>query len=462
LEFRKSNKPLLALLECEGSGGNKEYYLATAAERIYLPPGLTAPLSGLEAQFVFLGGVWEKLDIEMHVEKIGEYKTFGDMLQNKAMTTAHREMANAVLDSIDAQLVAGVVQGRGLEPDEVRALIDRCPLAPSDLEAAGLSNGTKFLQDLEDQLGSDTPVVQMKDYAAVSEESLGLGTGPKIAVVNAVGTIVSGDGGSGVTGEMLGADTASRALDDAAGDDQIRAIVLRVDSPGGSAFASDLLWRATQAARKKKPLIASMSDVAASGGYYIAAGANRIVAQPGTITGSIGVLAVRPYIKGLLDHLGITTESLSRGTFAGLADPTTPLTPEGRERLIAEMDYIYALFVERVAGGRGLTRERVNELGRGRVWTGAQAKENGLVDELGGFRTAVEAAKKAAGIAAAEEVELVFYPRAKGLLERINDLIQARLAAALPPALQSVLHAVALPFQEGALLTMMPEHIDVH
>lgn len=462
LDFKKSGKPLLALVEHEATGGNKEYYLAAAADRLYLSPASTAPLSGLAANFYFLGGVWGKLDIQMDVEKIREYKTFGDMIGSTEMSAAHREMADSILDSIDAQLVTGLAQTRGIEPDAVRALINQCPVSPAEFEAAHLSNGTKYFQDLQDEIGDTTTLVTAKDYAQVSASSLGLDVGPKIGVVYAVGMIVTGEGGSGVQGQALGAQTVSDALADAAEDDDVRAIIFRIDSPGGSALASDVVWRATQAARKKKPVIVSMSDVAASGGYYIAAGASRIVAQPATMTGSIGVVFARPYIRGLLGRLGINTETLTRGTFANLDDITTPLTPAARQKLIDEMTHIYDVFVARVATGRSLTPEQVNDIGRGRVWTGAQAKENGLVDELGGFTSAVQAAKSAAGIDAKHEVELVFYPKRQSLLERVTELLNARAADMIPAHLRSVLRSLSVPFEAGTPLTVMPETIAVN
>jgi protease-4 len=461
LEFRQSGKPLLSLLQMEASGSNKEYYLASTADRLYMSPSVTAPLNGLAASFFFLGGVWDKLDIQLDVEKIREYKTFGDMLANKEMTAAHREMANSLLDSFNDQFISGVMQNRGLDADTVRGLIDKCPASPTEYETAHLSDGTRYLQDLHDEIGGDqTPLVDMKDYEQVDAQSLGLGIGPKIGVVYAVGGIVTGDSGTSIQGDMMGSDTVSRALKDAADDDAVRAIIFRVDSPGGSALASDLVWRATQQARKKKPVIVSMSDVAGSGGYYISAGGSRIVAQPGTLTGSIGVVFARANIKGLLARLGINTETITRGPFANLEDMTTPLTPEGREKLIAEMDHIYDVFVERVAAGRSLTAERVNDIGRGRVWTGEQAKANGLIDELGGFMAATQAAKAAAGIDPKQEVELVYYPRRKSLLERLSEALSGR-STDLPGAWQRLLRTVALPFEDGSLLTLMPETVEV-
>jgi protease-4 len=461
LEYKKAGKPLLALLQQE-SGSNKEYYIASAAERIYLSPDVTAPVTGLAAEYFFLGGVWDKLDIGMNVDKIGEYKNVGDMIGGKEMTPANREMGDSLLDSIYGQFISALAHARSLDPAAVTALIDQAPVSPLEYEAAHLSDGTRYLEDLHDEVGGEqTPLLRMRDYAQVDPQSLGLNSGPKLAVVYATGTITSGESGTSFEGPMMGAETVSRALEDAAGDDAVRAIVLRIDSPGGSALASDLVWRATQEARKKKPVIVSMSDVAGSGGYYIAAGASRIVAEPATLTGSIGVVMVRPNIRGLLARLGINTVTLSRGKFADVGDITTPLSAEGRQKLIAEMDHIYQNFVDRVATGRKLSAERVNEIGRGRVWTGAQAKENGLVDELGGFATAIRAAKEAAGIAPAQEVEITFYPRLKSLLERAGSWLDTDTPVSLPASWQRALASLSPPFEAGSVLTMMRESIEV-
>lgn len=461
-DFKQSGKPLLALLEQEVGASNSEYYLASVADRVYLPPSATAPLAGLAGHFMFLGGVWEKLDIDMTVEKIAEYKTFGDMIAYKEMTPAHREMANSLLDSVNDHFVATIAQARSLEPDAVRALIDQCPTTADEFIDAKLADGKKYLEDLQEELGGDeTPFVSLDDYAQVHPESLKLGTGPEIAVVFAVGGIVTGESRSTVQGQMLGSRTVTEALHDAAEDDAIKAIIFRVDSPGGSALASDLVWRATQAAKKKKPLIVSMSDVAGSGGYYVATGATRIVAQPTTMTGSIGVVFARPGFKRLLEKLGITTDTISRGRFAALDDLSTPVTPEGREKLVSEMRHIYDVFVSRVAEGRSLSAEQVNERGRGRVWTGAQAKENGLVDELGGFYTALRAAKEAAGLPTDKEVKLVFYPRRKSLVERVGEAIETRMSAQLPASLRTILGSLPTAFDEGGPLTLMPQQIDL-
>lgn len=457
-DFRKSKKPLLALLEQEAAGGNLEYYLASAAERVYLSPAATAPLNGLASQFFFLGGVWEKLDIELTVEKIREYKTMGDMLANKRMTDAHREMANSLLDNIDAQFVAAIAEARGLEPQAVRDIIEQCPVSPASYERAGLSDGTRYLEALHDALGGEqTPLVKLDHYNNARPR---IAADKRIAVVYAVGTIIAGESGTTIAGQVVGADTLREALQEAVADTSVRAVVLRVDSPGGSALAADQVWRATQKVRDKKPLVVSMSDVAASGGYYISTGADRIVAQPATLTGSIGVVFVRPSVPRFLANLGIHTETIARGRFAHLDDITMPLDREGRAKLVAEMEHIYAQFVDRVASGRRMTTAEVDEIGRGRVWTGAQAVENKLVDALGGFFTAVEAAKQAAAIDPAEEVELVFYPKRKPLIARLIEILGGQAAVRLPEPLRQFGRAAPV-FGDGGPLTLMPLSIHI-
>src|SRR5260221_9352049 len=309
LQFRAHGKPLHAYLELELGGSTMEYYVASAAEHIHVPPGAAAPVTGLLAQFVFLGGVWEKLDIDMQVLKIREYKTFGDMIANKQMSPAQREMENSLLDSIYGQLVDGIAAQRSMDAAAVRAAIDRGPATPDELQQAGLVDGAEYLDELRATLvGDQGKFLDADEYAARRRP---LPAQPAVqhhlAVVYGVGPVTTGEGRtSPLDGETnMGSDTLVEAFEDAAKDDQIDAIVFRVDSPGGSALASDLIWRATRAAEKTKPVIVSMSDVAASGGYYVAAGATRILADPGTITGSIGVVLAKPNVSGFLATLGV-------------------------------------------------------------------------------------------------------------------------------------------------------------
>lgn len=459
LELRARGKRVVGVLEQESIGGSLEYFVASATQPLFVVPSSTTPLNGLSAQFLFLGGVWEKLDIEMNVEKIREYKTAGDMFAYKEMTAAHREMASALLDSLSGQFVDALANVRGLDASEVRTWIDRAPSTGTELEAAHLCDGVKHLQDVKAELSPDRELMPLREYMA--KQPRRPRAAARIAVVFAEGNIVTGNSGGGPGADVVGADTLRKALEEAQDADDIGAIILRVDSPGGSPLASDLIWRATQSARKRKPVIVSMSDVAASGGYYIAAGADKIVAQPGTMTGSIGVVFLRPNIRGLLHNLGIHVETMTRGRFADLGDLTTTIDSEGRARLLADMQHVYDVFVDRVADGRKLTTQRVDEIGRGRVWTGIQAKEQGLVDELGGFRVAEKLAKELIGVDVGDEVELILYPRASGFFGDLSDLFENEAEVTIPRLLRRASRAVLLPFEESSVLTLMPIDVEI-
>jgi protease IV len=465
LAFRKKGKRLIAYLEQEMAGGTRAYYLASAAEKVYVPPATSAPLTGLLAQYTFLGGLWEKVDIEMDVEKIGRYKTAGDMLTRKTMSPDHREMANSLLDSVFDQVVGGIAAGRGIEPASVRAAINAAPATVTELTEARLIDGARFMEDLRvELLGQDRRFLPASDYSS----AVGLtpsGSGHRtIAVVYGVGPIsLGGSRGGVVDGESMGSDTLAKAFRDAAKDTGAKAIVFRINSPGGSALASDLIWNAVRDAKRKKPVIVSMSDVAGSGGYYVAAGATKIFAEPGTFTGSIGVVAAKPNVHGLLARLGVGTETLSRGRYAHLDSWTDSLDQEDKDRIMTAMRHAYDVFLDRVAEGRGLTRERVDELGQGRVWTGAQARENGLVDDLGGLDAAIQAAKKEAGIPETEKVQLVFYPEPEGFLGRVQQYLGATIEETTPGWWRQLRSAAAAyDFPEGSILTLMPQVVEIH
>lgn len=466
LRFRETGKPLHAYLELELGSGTMEYYVASAASAIHVPPGTASPLTGLLAQFMFLGGLWEKLDIEMQVVKIREYKTAGDMLVNKEMSPYHREMANSLLDSMYGQVVDGIAVGRGLEPAAVRAAIDAGPATPEELQRAGLIDGAAYLGELRTTLvGEAEEFLAGKDYAARRRPlPLPVAVSGRVAIVYGVGPVTTGESRTNPFGgeATMGADTLVEAFEEVVRDDSIAAIVFRIDSPGGSALASDLIWRATRAAAERKPVIVSMSDVAASGGYYVAAGADRIVAQPGSITGSIGVVLAKPNVKGLLGKIGINTAELQRGELASMLSVTASFDAAELRRVNATMEYVYDLFLDRVAAGRSLDKEQVNAIGRGRVWTGTQAIDNGLVDEMGGFFDGINAAKLAAGIAADEKVELVFYPRHRNVLARLGELLGTRLGAAAPAWWQQLERLTAAwSFPAGSILTLMPEDVRI-
>jgi len=448
LTLRTAGRHPIAYLEVEDYGANLEYFVASAAERVYLSPGSRTPFVGMAAEYLFLGGLWEKFGVQVEVERVGEYKSAAEIFAAKEMSEPHRVMANALLDSISQNFVRAVAEGRGLTAEEVGAAIDAAPVTPAEMKERKLVDGIAFLDEVIAMQG-ERPLVKGREYAAVSPESVGIRPEATFALIYGSGAVVTGEGGSNPRGSpQLAAETVSRAFHDAAEDPNVRAIIFRIDSPGGSPLASDVVWRATQEARSKgKPVVASFSDVAASGGYYAACGVDAIVAEPTTLTGSIGVFVLRPIVGGLLDKLGIGVASLTRGAHADLLLSTQPLKPDTRALVQTEVKAVYDLFVSRVAEGRRLRTERVDEIGRGRVWTGAQALEVGLVDGLGGLHAAVMNAKEKLGMRPSAEVMLVAFPAPEPLAVQIREALQGavlRAAASdtllpqLPASLQKV------------------------
>jgi len=458
-----AGRKTVAFVEHQSFAANIEYFIASAADEIVLAPAARVPVIGLAAEYLFLGGLWDLFGIELEVERIGKYKSFADTFTRSDMSDAHREMATSLLDSIDGQFKAGIAKSRGVSVDFVRKAIDAAAMTPAEMQALELIDGTGFEDEAVRRIGPGE-VVRAADYARVAPSSVGFEPVAKFALVYGTGAVVMGNGTASRSGApVLASGTVSAALRDAAQDDEIAGIIFRIDSPGGSALASDVIWNATQSSeRNGKPLV-----VSASGGYYVAAGADAIVASPATITGSIGVVVLRPVLRGLFEKLGIGIETLSRGRHADIASSANPLSAGSRERLATEVQSIYDLFVERVATGRGLSPERVHELGRGRVWTGEQAHASGLVDELGGLRVATRRVKEALGLDPDADVALIPYPKPKPLAEQISEAMSVAVASAAPrlplrlPRLaeRAVLWLESLP--EGAPALLPPFAFDI-
>jgi protease-4 len=458
----------VAWLEIASFGANLEYFVASAADEVYAAPATRAPVVGLAAEYLFLGGLLERLGVEIEVERIGRFKSAVETIAGREMSESMREMANALLDSIDAQFTAGIGESRELPVDSVRQAIAAAPVEPADMVKWGLIDGALHWDELLAKLG-DPALVEAEDYAAVDPADVGFAPVARFALVYGSGSVVGGRGSSSPSGSLvLAADTVSEALADAAEDDSIGAIVFRIDSPGGSALASDLVWRAAERARAKgKPLIASFSDVAASGGYYVAAGADAIVASPGSITGSIGVFALRPVLAGVFEKLDIGFDSLVRAPHAELQLATRRLSPESRARMGAEVASIYDLFLQRVDQGRALDRAGVDAVGQGRVWTGAQAAEVGLVDTLGGLRAAVREGKRRLELDEEADVALVLFPAPRSIVEQLDDALRgAHAGALLPPASLAGIARRAEPWLEalesGGPLALLPFAMEIH
>jgi protease-4 len=448
----------MAYLEVGSLAANREYFVATGAPEIAVAPGATSPLMGLAAEFLFLGGLWEKLGAGVEAIGSGEYKTGAETLAGTKMSAAHREMASSILDSTYARFVDGIATSRGLTPDFVREVIDKAPVSPAELQGLGLVDRVAFLDEALAELGPG-PIVRGDEYRGVDPASVGFDPVARFALVYGSGNVVVGEDDSPTGAPSLASDDVSQALEDAAEDPEIAAIIFRVDSPGGSPLAADIVWRAAARAKQAgKPFVASVSNVAASGGYYVLCGADEILAPAASLVGSIGVFVVRPVLGGLLDKLAIGYESMTRGEHADILLATRPLDAGGRERIHAELDAIYDVFLDRVAGGRGLSREQVHAVGRGRVWTGAQAVDIGLVDSLGGLRAAVRRAKERAGIDADADVALVPYPTPRTLLEQLDEAFRGAAVAALPrlPGLLRSLEPLAGPWAADEPLALPP------
>ena len=366
---------------------------------------------------------------------MGPHKTAADFLAGRSMSEPARDMANWLLDSIDDQFVGGIAEARGLEEADLRRFIAQSPASPDELIAAGLVDKTGFLSDVLDDLGAERTVIESDEWALV--EPFGdFEPQATVALVYGSGNVVTGDADRTRRGDpVLAGRAVARNIEKAAEDDSVAAILFRIDSPGGSALASDAVWHATQLAREKKPLVVSFSDVAASGGYYVACGADAIYSQPGTITGSIGVVMMRPVLSGLYEKLGIGFEVLTRGDNARLFTLSQTLDVEDRKRLGDEVEGTYQLFLDRVEAGRGMDRGRVDAVGRGRVWTGAQAREHGLVDELGGIYAAVAGLREKLGLDPDADVALTVYPLPASLPEQLAGMLQGAVARAAGPEL---------------------------
>lgn len=461
-DFRTSGKPVYAYME---TGLNKDYYIATACDKIFVPPPGELFTIGLAADVMFFRGSLDKLGIYPDMYQIGKYKTAGDTFTQKQMTDAHREYINSLLDDLFGRYLDGISKARKKSVDEVKALIDGAPYSAAKAKELGLIDGALYRDDVEKELKKrlgykdtdDLHIARSGDYRQISQESLGLNKGEKIAIVYAAGDITSGRSTFGGEGqETIGSDSLVKVINDVRDDKSIKAIVLRIDSPGGSGLASDIIWRAIETAKAKKPVVVSMSDVAASGGYYIACNANKIVAEPSTITGSIGVVGGKPVVKGLYDWIGVTNEYVMRGKNAGMFRESEKFSDTERAKFEEFLKSTYEDFTSKVAKGRGKEQAYIDSIGQGRVWTGNQGRERGLVDEYGGVDKAIELAKQLAKIPADRGIERVVLPQPPTFFEQLMNVDdggdqasveakkQASLLSALPEDLRQTLRYAQL------------------
>jgi protease-4 len=451
--FRTSGKPAWAWAETFGefSAGNVPYYLATAFDTIYLQPSGDLGLTGLAVERIFLKGALDKLGVSLEVGARHEYKSAAEQLTEQGFTGPAREATERMAESVTGQLAEAIAERGEISLQEAGSLIDGGPYLAEQALAAGLVDVLGYRDEvyaaLRKQVGGEPVLLYLGRYQR-SKELLSRAkqlTGPRqpvIALIQATGGIRRGrNGRSPMTGSAMGSDSITTALRAATADPHVSAILLRVNSPGGSYVASDSIWREVVRTRNAgKPVVVSMSDVAASGGYYISMAADAIVAQPGTVTGSIGVISGKPVLSEMLGKAGVTSDSIVLGNHAAMFSTAKPFSPDEWQVVDAWLDHIYADFTGKVAAGRGLAAERVHELARGRVWTGADAHERHLVDELGGVEEAAAIARSRAGLPGTAPV--VAYPRL-GPLDRVRPATnsedrRAAAASAVPadPAAQ--------------------------
>jgi protease-4 len=461
--FRKSGKPVYAFLRFPGT---RDYYVATAADKIYAAPDDMLDLKGLRVEAMYLRNTLNKLGIEMDVVHAGKYKDAYDMFTRTSMTPETREVLNQILDHYYLNLMETIAVGRKKDVAAVKALIDQGPFVAKD----AMSNGLVDALGYEDQLMSDlqSRVKQTTLKRIETREYLrGLAPEParaRIALLVAEGVIMQGRGNEGFGSEEVTSGGFAKLVRQVKSDNSIKGVIVRVDSPGGDAIASDDILHEMQGLSRAKPVVISMSDVAASGGYFMSVTGDPIVAYGNTLTGSIGVITAKPNLHGLYDKLGISKELLTRGRFAALDSDYKPLDPAEKEKLAQTVDATYQGFISRVAAGRHRSAADIASIAEGRVWVGAQAKANGLVDQLGGLDRAVEMIRSKANLPANQKIALVPYPPHRTLIEVLmNRSDQPSLAEMKINALLAKVPGGRWirPILEGGTLALMPYSVEV-
>jgi protease IV len=471
--FRAKGKFAIAFADSFGEfgGGTRPYYLATAFDQIWLQPMGSVGLTGLYAETTFFKGTFDLVGIVPEFDHRGRYKTAANILTETKMTPPQREEVDDLLASISGQIVDGIAKARKLSPEVVRMAIDRGPLLADEARQAKLVDRLGYRDDVisaaHKRAGSDAELVSPSTY--LDRTGGPHRSGERIALIYGSGLIVRGSGSAGpLSGsDEMAADEVTRAFRTAVRDPKVRAILFRIDSPGGSVVASETIWRDVVFARERgKPVIVSMGDVAGSGGYYVAASADKIVAEPATLTGSIGVLAGKLVVADLLKKVGVSTDAAQFGANAAMVSATSQFSPFAQSRLEAFLDATYRAFKDHVASGRHMTPDAVEAVAGGRVWTGEEAKARGLVDALGGYEVALRLAREAAGIAPTAPIQLTVFPREEGLAEFIykrltgkeredNDPGVSSLGRALAAA-QPLLQRIEAVLDPPGILTMSP------
>ncbi len=411
-EVRRAGKPVVAYAEAFDTG---DLFVGSAASKLWIAPGGSVHLTGLRLEGIFLRGLLDRLDVEADVVRVGAHKSAAEIFTRESMSPEQREERERLLDDLFEDLVGAVSEGRGIPAERVRELVDEGLFTASAAQSEGLVDASLYPDEVDDALVDLAPAaakrpIDVREYFSwrvCDREWLPLlGEPPHVAYVVARGSIRRGRGRSGIATEPF-----RELLRKVRDDSRVRGVVLRLESPGGDGLASDLLWRELSLLAREKPLVVSMGDVAASGGYYLAAAAPWVLAEAGTLTGSIGVVGGKVNLEGLYERLGVGRDAIERGARAGLFSETRGFTPGERSALRTQMEAVYETFVSRVSEGRKLAPEAVEAVAQGRVWSGVRARELGLVDGLGGPLEALAEAERRAGIGAGERTLVDVHPK---------------------------------------------------
>lgn len=461
-DFKKSGKPVFAFLH---SPGSKEYYLATAADKIFLSPDDSLDVKGFLLEELYFKSTLDKLGIQIQVDHIGRYKDAGDIFTKTGMSPETREVLSQVLDQIFGSFCSTVGQARHKTADDVKALIDNGPFLAEQAKANGLVDELGYEDEVYADLKKKTGAGDLKKITLRTYYHAAPGQGDRIAVIVGEGDIVSGNPNNDFGNQaIISSGGFAKLVRQVREDSSIKGVILRVNSPGGDAVASDDILHELKLLSRAKPLVISMSDVAASGGYFMSMTGDPVVAYPDTITGSIGVLYIRPNLKGLYDKLGIQEDTLTRGKMADLDSETIPLSDAAKQKLHESLESTYRAFVTKVATARKKTYDQIDPLAQGRVWMGAQAHDNGLVDQLGGLDEAISLIRKRANLPPSGATNLVLYPPRRSLFEILTESsTDAFESAATEDRVRKLLPGLPDPaLLKGGLLRILPYRLIVH
>jgi len=492
IQLRREGKRVICFLE---ASGNLEYYLASAGDRIVVMPGASLMLTGLRAEIMFWKGLLDKVGVKAQMLQVGKYKGAAEPYRRKEASDALRESISGLVDGLYGQLVSDIAQLRELEESQVKKLVDEGPYTADGAVEAGLVDEVNHFADLTEGLEKKTngrfhlkeeykkkkpeppsvsgPQALFQMFTGKRKEGdVDVASENAVAIIYAVGPVVRREPGDLAIGEYVTSAAVLRnVVERVKQRSDIKAVVVRIESPGGSSLASEIIWDELRELNEIKPVIASMGDTAASGGYYLASAARTIFARPGTITGSIGVVGGKFVLQGLYDKLGLNVESFQRGAHASISSPSEPFSKSEREQMMKLLRDTQKTFLERVAEGRGMEVKKVRDAAGGRAWTGSQAREQGLVDRIGGLDGALRAAKEAAGLPPEKKVEVVRLPKSRGIIDLLmgggasgpGAPSSSRLLSELPLDMERVKKCLAMLecFRGQPIAYLMPGMIRV-